>query len=71
MNRVRMDILWLVAGFMLVLLILYDMSQMLPIKDNLVSVFLLTILLVVVSTQLLIYSRKMYYCFGGWFSCRS
>lgn len=71
MNRVRMDIMWLMAGFLLVLLILYDMFQMLPLKDNLVSVFLLTILLVVVSTRLLIHSRKMYYYLGGWFSCRS
>ena len=71
MNRIRMDILWLIIVFLLVFLILYDMTQMVPIKDNVLTLSLLTILLIIMSTHLFVHSRKMYYYFGGWFSCRS
>lgn len=71
MNWIRMDILLTMAGFLLVFIILYDMTQMMPMKDNTLTMFLMTIFLLMVSTHLFIHTRKMYYYFGGWFYCRS
>jgi len=69
MNLFWKELLIILIEVVIVSLILYDIIRKRKETDRL-SLFLMSILLLIIIVHLIINSKRMLYNFGFWFSCR-
>lgn len=69
MNSFWKELVIILIEVVIVSLILYDIIRKRKETDRL-SVFLMSILLLIIIVHLIINSKRMLYNFGFWFSCR-
>lgn len=67
MNLFWKDFLVLLFEMVMVGLILFNISK--KTNDRL-SIFLMSVLLLIIAVHLIIHTRRMLFNFGFWFSCR-
>ena len=70
MNAFWKELLIILTEVVIVSLLLYDMIRKFKDPEDRLSLFLMSILLIIIFVHLVINSKRMMYNFGLWFYCR-
>lgn len=70
MNPFWKQLFIILAEVIIVSLVLYEIIHKTTDPEDRLSLFLMSILLIIIFIHLIINSKRMLYNFGYWFSCR-